>query len=425
MGRGTSSKFGSGERGATAVQVLVILVPVIFGVMGFAVDLGRLYLVRAELKTAANAMALAAAEQLIGTETALDSASSAARLALDDGSGAGNRYNFGMLQIGATTGFLASQVSDPVFYTTASAAAGSDGSEESDEATGATARYVRVSLTAEAPLFFWSFLPLASERKTSITAHAVAGVSAPLCTACGIEPLAIAALSQEDTTNFGFEPNVQYTFAYSCNGQQPSPITGTTRVIPYLILDHYNQEAETLADENTQLYRIGAQGLLPSTNSALSCLSVNAEKQVWTSANRGTCGAVVPQVRSLVCGLTTRFSTETSGACASIPEVESIAGAYIPDTDLNLVEEYASYTGNGRRIVTVPVVDSLANTSAMVVLGFRQFLVEPNPNDVSINAADSNARFAVLYLGSVAPVRQGRFDGCQIAAGPGKVVLHQ
>ena len=41
--------------------MLVILVPVLFGLIGFAVDLGRLYMVRGELKTAANAMALAAA----------------------------------------------------------------------------------------------------------------------------------------------------------------------------------------------------------------------------------------------------------------------------------------------------------------------------------------------------------------------------
>jgi len=30
-----------------------------------------------------------------------------------------------------------------------------------------------------------------------------------------------------------------------------------------------------------------------------------------------------------------------------------------------------------------------------------------------------------MYLGSVAPVKQGRFDGCQLTSGPGKVVLHQ
>ena len=34
-------------------------------------------------------------------------------------------------------------------------------------------------------------------------------------------------------------------------------------------------------------------------------------------------------------------------------------------------------------------------------------------------------RYAAMYIGSVMPVSQGRFSGCQQTAGPGKVVLHQ
>ena len=48
----------------------MILVPVLFGLIGFAIDLGILYSVKGELKTGANALALAAAQQLIGTDTA-------------------------------------------------------------------------------------------------------------------------------------------------------------------------------------------------------------------------------------------------------------------------------------------------------------------------------------------------------------------
>ena len=38
---------------------------------------------------------------------------------------------------------------------------------------------------------------------------------------------------------------------------------------------------------------------------------------------------------------------------------------------------------------------------------------------------DTNGRFPAMYVGTVAPLKQGRFDGCQITNGPGKVVLHQ
>ncbi len=407
------------------MQILVLLVPVLFALMGFAVDLGRLYLIRGELKTAANAMALAAAAQLMGTDASLEQATTAAMLTLDQGSGLGNRYNFGMLQLGQSTGLLSSEPPQPAFFSTLEAAAA--GEETTSEAGGTEARYVRVSVSAEAPLLFWSLLSLGAERKTLIRTQAVAGVSAPLCTACGIEPLAIAALDAEDAVHFGLIPNTRYTFYYSCTGAPtPAALGEATQRVPYVILDHYNAEATTLADEQTQLYRIGAQGLLPSTNPALSCVSINAERQIWANAAPRACNQiVVSQVTSLLCGLATRFSAETPEACAGVPEIETVAPAYSPDTDLNELDDYAAYTGNGRRVITVAIVDSISNTSSMVVLGFRQFLVEPNPSDVTINPADRNGRFAALYIGYPVPVQQGRFDGCWVTAGPGKVVLHQ
>ena len=78
-----------------SIELLVILVPVIFGMMGFAFDLGRLYLVRGELNQAATAMAMAAAQQLIGTAASLDNATAAAQRTLDDAGGTANKYNFG------------------------------------------------------------------------------------------------------------------------------------------------------------------------------------------------------------------------------------------------------------------------------------------------------------------------------------------
>ena len=67
------------------MQLLVILVPVLFGLMGFALDLGQLYIVRGELQAAANAMAVAAAQKLIGTESSTDTATTYARLTRSSG----------------------------------------------------------------------------------------------------------------------------------------------------------------------------------------------------------------------------------------------------------------------------------------------------------------------------------------------------
>jgi uncharacterized membrane protein len=181
------------QSGAMSIQMLVLLVPVVFGLMGFAVDLGRLYLIRGELTQTAESMATAAAARLIGTETATADATTAMRL------NSGN-YNFGSLPIGDSSTFLASEVPDPTYFATAASAIGDDSS--TDSAGGTTAKYVRVNITADAPLLFWSLLSLGQSRKTSIAAVGVAGISAPLCTACGIEPFAVAALSTEDTTDF-------------------------------------------------------------------------------------------------------------------------------------------------------------------------------------------------------------------------------
>jgi Flp pilus assembly protein TadG len=414
------------ERGSVSVQILVILVPVLFGFMGFAVDLGRLYMARAELKAAANSAAIAAAQRLIGTDASIESATTAGALTMR--AEFGNKYDFGGLPIGQTTGTLASEVQAPAYFETAAGAIGEGESAGGSEASGSTARHVRVTVTGEAPLIFWSFITLAQERKVNLMARAVAGASAPVCMACQIEPIAIAALDTSDTTHFGFTPNTKYTFGYTCTGVgTPTIIAGTAQRINYLLLNRYDQEATLFSDESSQAYRIGAQGLPPST-SANSCVRISAEEQVWVNAAPLPCNQnrVGSPVSAFVCGLASRFDTTPTANCEPVPEVSTIASAYTADTDLADLDDYAGYTGTIRRVITVPIVETLTAGGTMTVLGFRQFLIEPNPNDTTISTSDANARFPALYIGSVVPLRQGSFAGCtQPAAGPGRVVLHQ
>ena len=106
------------------MQMVVILVPVLFGLMGFAVDLGRLYMIKGELKAAADAAALSAAAQIIGTETSTTAAIAAARLTIETATGYGNKYDFAGNPIGETTGSLVSEMPDPTFYETVAGATG-------------------------------------------------------------------------------------------------------------------------------------------------------------------------------------------------------------------------------------------------------------------------------------------------------------
>jgi hypothetical protein len=411
--------------------LLVIMVPVLFGLMGFALDLGRLYLIKGELKAAADAAALAAAAQLAGTDASTGNASAMARITIESATGYGNKYNFAGNTIGVTEGSLASEMPEPTYYQAVVDATGTSAGGGGGEVSGILAKHVKVTIRSDAPLLFWGMLAVGVERKTPVEVSAVAGMSAPLCTACAIEPLAVGALDPGDTTDFGFVLATKYTFGYSCNGTPaPSAIQGATQRIPYLLLNRYDENATLFPNENQQAYRIGAQGLLASTNPLMACVKILSEEgeQVWVNAAPNNCSqsSVPSPVQSLVCGLYTRFDQTVPAACVNVPEVDTMASAYLPDTDLADLEDYAAYTGTGRRVITVPVVDALNPAGVMSVLGFRQFLADPDPaNGITINPGDQNGRFVALYIGSVRPLRQGRFDGCQQTAGPGKVVLHQ
>jgi hypothetical protein len=287
---------------------------------------------------------------------------------------------------------------------------------------------VRVDITADAPLIFWAMLSLGQSRKTPIAARAVAGMSAPLCSACGIEPIAIQAIDATDPTNFGFTANSRYTLGFYCTGNPPpAGLGGAPQRLQYLILDRLNDEAALFPDESSQMFRIGASGLPPNSNAARACFTVNTAELQWATAAPLACNANrVPEVvTNLACGLATRFEIAPQTGCTNIPEVDAIASANTPDPDVTNLDDYAAYTGNLRRVITVPVVELLLPGGAMTILGFRQFLLQPDLNGVTTTANDMNGRFVVSYIGSVVPIRQGSFGGCSQIAGPGKVVLHQ
>jgi hypothetical protein len=423
--------------GATSLQFLVIMVPVVFGMMGFAIDLGRLYLVRGELNQAATSMAMAAALKLTGTAVASDDATLAARLTIDSGDGHGNKYNFGSIAIGSAGGSLASEAPDPGYYATAADAIGEDQNAGASTAAATDAKHVRVDITAEAPLTFWGFLTLGQSRKTTLAGRASAGMSAPLCTACGIDPLVIAAADLDDTVDFGFVAGTLYTLGYQCTGgPAPQLLAGTASRIPYLLIDRFDDTS--LLEEGQQLYRIGAQGLLPNTTPAKACVTIASTdgEQIWGAVNGGSltsapraCNQNMQQaVTALLCGVYTRLDQNVTppAACSVVTDVETLAANYAADRDVTSLDDYTTYTGNTRRVMTFAVVDALNGAGAMAVLGFRQFLIQPNPNDVVTNPADQNGRFIGLYIGNKVPLKQGGFAGtCGVTSGPGKVVVLQ
>ncbi len=430
-----------------SIQFAVILVPVVFGMMGFAIDLGRLYLVRGELNQAVSAAAMAAATQLLGTSASLTNAGNVANQAL-----ALNKYNFGSLTLGQdSSANLTSTINDPVFFSTVNGALGSD--PTGTGADGTTARHVQITVTADAPLLFWSLLSAGQSRKTSIAAQALAGVSAPLCTACGIAPFAIAAKDVTDLVNFGLGDPASlnnYTFYYNCTGTAPAFLPNSGLLAPYTIINRYDSGSTTVPDETDQLFKLGAGGLPGSTTPnptgspiPMACVGIgDTLEAVWNSptyvATPPACNAAQPQVNAAaLCGLLTVFDNQTQPtACiTAVTDYAPLQVSYTPDPDVTTGQSniYSDYTGNGRRILTIPIVTSLAPNSAttMTVLGFRQFFLQPNPDGTFFNPTDTNGRFLATYIGSPAPVKAGYVDDrfaqscpAPVTSGPGKVVLH-
>ncbi len=428
-----------------SIQLVVILVPVIFGFFGFALDLGRLYLVRGELNQAANSLAVQAASQLLGTTTSATNIQSA----LASANGPQYFYNFGLNPVSTTN--------PPTCFATMTDA--SSGTGQTTDCGSDTAKFVQVSITAQAPLLFFSLLPGGESRQTPIAVQAIAGISAPLCTACGIVPLAIGALNAADPVNFGFDAafSVLYTLSQSCTGN-PAPINlvgtssagpGGQATVPYVLINRFDTSNATMPDEFDQAYAYGANGLSASTNATpnaltsnaltpAACMNMNDAEQLWASAVPPACARPSPQsTQAILCGLYSRLdNASTPAACAtSVPDFGALSAAYQPDLDVaaSQVPPYSAYAGNGRRIITIAIVDALAqNTAApMTVLVFRQFLVVPNPDGTFFDPGDPNGRIPVLYIGNPAPLRSGWFDSryansCPVGnfSGPGKVVLH-
>ena len=416
-----------------SIQFLVIMVPVLLGFMGFAIDLGRIYLIRAELNEAANAMAISAAAQLNGTSVATDAANLAANLTLDNSLGTANKYNFSSLVVGQTNGVLDSVTQDPAYFPALADAVGALGQiGAASTADGTTARHVTINLTGDAPLVFWSLLALGQSRKTTIASSAVAGVGAPACTACGIEPYAIQPLDATDTVNFGFVPGTLYTLGSQCTGAAPANIApGTGGRIPYLLIDRYDTSQTFTEDQ--QLFRTGAQGLVPSpATPGWACSVIGNFENVWASAipvRACNAAGAQPSVQNAMCGLSSRLTDPTQiTACSAVTDLATISTAYTPDIDLTPLTDYTTYVGDNKRLMTLPVVSALAVGGTMQVIGFRQFQLQPTTGVAtnSNNPADADGRFVALYLGVVAPLKQGSVGGaCAITSGPGKVVLHR
>jgi Flp pilus assembly protein TadG len=430
------------ERGAVTVY-FVLFTLVFLGLLVMATDFGRMYLIQAELQTAADAAALAAATQLVGTANASLHAADQITASFDSTTGNDNRFNLRQNQIGIPAGLVAStEVS--YFSTLADAQANLNAGQTSgiDWSSGVYPKYVRVQIAAQAPVLFVPFLNRMVNALPTITVSSVAGISAPMCTVCGVEGLAVVDPSAgTDAVNYGLVPGDFYTLYLTTTQQTPTaPVTpglldGTVGAVPYAILNHVPSGPPDL-DLDALMFEMGAGGisrapaLTPPGNITAETVEVAYPDLVGNTAPGTTIG------QDILCGLNARFGVDPAGnICGTFDggEFADLSPFFNADSDVG-GETYAAgfglqdfameYDGSTRRILTMAVVDAV---DSLNVLSFRQFLIEMSSTVTQgLDPSLVSGAFRAQYLGALVPLRCGGIGGvCTTSnGGVGRVVLH-
>ena len=403
-----------------------------------ATDFGRMYLIQGELQTAADAAALASATLLAGTANATTEGSGQISASLDSTTGNDNRFNLRMNQIASGGAGLPTTMQVDYFSTLLDAQMNVNGGQSGgiDWSTGLYPKYVRVQIAAQSPVTFAPLLNHSTSGPT-IAVSAIAGISAPICSACGIDGLAVVdASAGADPLNYGFVPGDFYTLFLTpsqrtAGAARPAPLLGTdTPAAPYAILNHVPGGPTGLAVDGS-LFEIGAGGISTSPGLAPpSNVSINTNDVAYTVTGTTTVG------QDILCGLNVRFAVDPSqNNCGTLDggEFTMLSPLFSADTDVGGgiyiagvgLQDYAmEYDGSQRRILTMAVVDGALN-----VLNFRQFLIETSPVSATVtqglNTTLVTGAFRAQYIGAPVPLRCGGIGGtCMVSLGVGRTVLH-
>jgi hypothetical protein len=416
------------ERGATTVY-FALFTFIAAGFLVMAVDFGRAYVIQGELQTAADAAALSAATQLSGASNVTPIPHDAMNSVFDSTTNNDNRFNLRINQIGASAAGLISSIEDDYFSALTDAQGNVGGQTATasglDWGSGSYSKYVRVQISGQSPVSFVPLLTNVAGSLPTVTVSAIAGLSGPMCTVCGIEGLAVVDISGgSDQNNYGFIPGSVYTLSLTGGGR----IADTVGISRYVVLNHIPNGPAGLDDVNGALFELGAGTISNAPGlSPAGTISIDSAETVFPNLPANATAA-----RDLICGLNVRFGVDASAnPCSAVAEFASLQTSFTADTDQGggatpSAEDYAmEYGGNFRRIITVSIIDT---ATSLVVLNFRQFLIEPAPTTQGL-AQSAIGAFRAQYIGAPVPLRCGGAGGlCSISGGVspgvGRVVLH-
>ncbi len=296
-----------------------VCLPVIVGMLGLTVDVGRLYVIKTELQEFVDSAALAATYELNGSSSGIASATAVAQNGFNGGT-ALNRWNFGTQAVASPTVSFAQTFG---------------GTYTSSPGSGAGYLFTQVTASATINLYFLPIFPGVAPSQ-AVNATAIAGQAVRASLGDGLSPFSPDAHNAGDV-NFGFTAGQQYTLKWAPPGQRKhgNECTGDSGFTP----------GGGTSDRG--FIDVG-QG---NGNSGLRAAVVNND---FLLASPLTAGSVLSFV---------------SGNKSVGPAVDERFGQ---DTDQSSVS-YSAYSGNGRRIITVAV-----NNGGGLVAGFAAFFLPPS-----------------------------------------------
>ncbi len=341
---------------------MAVAMVVLFGALGLAFDLGRAFLVKNELQAYTDAAAIAAALQLNGQPVGFNNASNQI-FPTDTAPMSVNRWNF------------STQVS-PNASTTLNYGTSGSGPFTSAATAPLNSGYAEVTSSVSVPMYI---LPLVVNSSfMTVNARSVAGQVASDCLTMGCFPFSPMGHSNVGP-NWGLQIGQQYTLRWGSgfNGGCAGDLTTDARSgLAYNVL------AQQRSGGNSSNRGFVGQTANAATYRAevVDQLQFGLSYQVGSpvTLNSGDNNTIRDALIALV-------NQDTDPL--SVPVPPSSNPPPVNYDPLN------GYTGNGRRIVDVPVSDP---DNSNIVLGFEAFLLMP----VSYyQGSGGNADWCGIFIG--------------------------
>jgi Flp pilus assembly protein TadG len=326
-----------GEKGFSLLLITLSLA-VMVGMVGLAVDVGRMFIYKNELQSFVDASALAAVANLDGSKTGVEAANATAT-AGPLGATKPNRYGFDTMTVSNVTNSYSTTFGGTY-----------DSYATADVATTNNYRFIRISASVNAPLNFLPVLP-GIPTQMSLSAVAIAGEHPQTTVSSGgLLPFAPDAHNQADTQNFGFTPGTEYTLKWG-NGNITNCAGDGGFTPPGQPPSEHGFVDIGEGNSNSRVRTAIEYGGYPNANSNPSSVAAG-DTLGGVPGNRGT---------SIFDALAIRAAQDTD------------------DTSTTWADYKAAGTGNGRRVVTVAVAGTWSGNGANAntpVLGFANFLLD-------------------------------------------------